>query len=273
MDLEAILALTPEQVAEGILVRRQLLKDLLPMIIQRLEESHDQLVPMVEKATAANRDAQHRVADLRKERDEAHGEARALREEAEVAASVLEADGGMMSLDPKWKKDRLMEQLEEIDKRIETTALDHRRERSMLKERQKLIEGNEEWLKERRSANPEMTAYVDARRRMNRLYKTGNTSHKRVIEAMQKAEPVQERFKELRTERIDTERQLHRARSMLGSAEQAVEYWERRLIDGFGELEPGFEDLLADAARVREGAHSTSALRRDERLARQEEEE
>lgn len=273
MEIDALLELTPEQVAEAVLLRRRLLSEQLPYIIRTLEESADQLGPQLEKATKAHREAQHRIADHKVVRDEAHTEAKALREEAERARSSLEGGGGLVSLDPKWKKDRLIENLQSIDERIETEAYDHRQEAKMLKERQRLVEQNEVWLKERRAENPQMAAYIDARRRMNALYKTGNKAHQRMIEAIKRADPISSRFRLIRKERVDTDRQLHRAKAILGNAERAVEYWERRLQDGFGRMEGDYEDLLEDANRVASGGISTSAIRRDERLSVRGEEE
>jgi hypothetical protein len=118
-----------------------------------------------------------------------------------------------------------------------------------------------------------MSAYVEARGAMTKLYKAGDKEHERVIQAQEKAEPIKKKFLDLRTERRDTERQLHYAKAMLKHSEEAVTYWQRRLSDGFGALEPGYEDLLADATRVGKGGASTSAIRRLERLKQQEEEE
>ncbi len=273
MDIEAVLALTPEQVAASILARRELLKQQLPFIIQTLEESRDQLTPQLEKATAANRDAQHRLKGLRDARNKAHSEAKAFRLQAESARTTLAEDGKMISLDPKWKQDKLLEQLEIIEQKIETTAGDHLVERKLLKQRRAIIAENEAWLKERRKSNPDMASYVEARGAMTKLYKAGDKEHERVIQAQEKAEPIKKKFLDLRTERRDTERQLHQAKAMLKHAEEAVTYWQRRMADGFGALEPGYEDLLADANRVREGGSSTSAIRRKEHLQQQEEEE
>ena len=273
MDIEAVLALTPEQVAGGILARRQLLNQQLPFIIQTLEESRDQLTPQLDKAVASNRDAQHRLKEFRDARNKAQSEAKAFRLQAEAARTTLAEAGKMISLDPKWKQDKLLEQLEKIERKIETTAGDHLIERGLLKQRRTIILANEAWLKERRKSNPEMASYVEARAAMTKLYKAGDKEHERVLQAQEKAEPINKKFLDLRTERRDTERQLHQAKAMMKHSQEAVTYWQRRINDGFGELEPGYEDLLADAARVREGGASTSSIRRRERLKQQEEEE
>ena len=35
----------------------------------------------------------------------------------------------MVNLDPSWKKEKLFDEIEEIEKKIETSALDHKAER------------------------------------------------------------------------------------------------------------------------------------------------
>ena len=41
----------------------------------------------------------------------------------------------MISLDPKWKKMMLLEQIEEIENKIQTSALDHKSERKLLEKK------------------------------------------------------------------------------------------------------------------------------------------
>ena len=172
--------------------------------------------------------------------------------------SLVES-GGMVSLDPDWKKEKLFEELDEIEDSIQTSALDHKAEKKMIDRRKKLIGQNEKWLKERRQMNPEMVDYVDSRREMSHLFKTADKSHRDMIKAVEKAQPLHEKKVAMQAEIRDIRRVLDRAKELLSQSDDAIGHWERRLKDGFGELGLGFTDLLAAKRRVAEGGDSTFA--------------
>jgi hypothetical protein len=52
---------------------------------------------------------------------------------------------------------------------------------------------------------------------------------------------------------------LDRAKELLSQSDQAIEHWQRRLKDGYGELGLGFPDLLRDMIRVQDGGDSSFA--------------
>ena len=99
------------------------------------------------------------VAKLKGERDAAQVEARDLIPKVKEHRDVLVDSGGMVNLDPDWKKEKLLEELDEIEENIQTSALDHKAEKMMIERRKKLIDQNERWLKDRRDSNPEMAEY------------------------------------------------------------------------------------------------------------------
>ena len=116
----------------------------------------------------------------------------------------------MINLDPSWKKEKMFEEIEDIEKKIETSALDHKAERKLLDKRKKLIEENDKWLKQRRDLNPEMVTYIDARREMNSLYRLADKSHRNMLDGVEKAQPQHEKQKKIRDELREIRRQLDR---------------------------------------------------------------
>ena len=169
---------------------------------------------------------------------------------------------GMINLDPSWKKEKMFEEIEDIEKKIQTSALDHKAERKLLDRRKKLIEENDKWLKQRRDLNPEMVTYIDARREMNSLYRLADKSHRNMLDGVEKAQPQHEKQKKIRDELREIRRQLDRARELLSQSDKAVEHWERRLDKGFGELGDGFKDLLSAQRKVAEGGDSSFARKK-----------
>ena len=135
--------------------------------------------------------------------------------------------------------------------------MSHKSEGKLISRRKKLIEENEKWLKERKDANPEMAEYVEARRGMVANFRTSEGAHSKMLEAVKKAQPLYEKKASLQEEIRDVRRQLDRAKELLSQSSRAIEHWERRLKEGFGDIGSGHDDLLADMHRVMSGGASS----------------
>ena len=259
MDPEALLAVTPEELAQALLLRRQVLKEELPNVIRTLEAEEESLEPRVQRIVTSHRSTNDKVSELKKERNSAQKEAGAILGVVRGARDSLAVSGKMVNLDPNWKKEKLLDELEQIEDSIQTSALDHRAEKKLLDRRKKLLEENDRWLKSRRESNPEMATFIDSRSKMNTLYRKADNAHRRMIEIVEKAQPMYEKKVALTAELREIRRQLDRAKELLAQSDHAIAHWERRLKDGFGELGGGFPDLMAANIRVSKGGRSSFA--------------
>jgi len=259
MDPEALLAVTPEELAQALLLRRQVLKEELPNVIRTLEAEEESLEPRVQRIVTSHRSTNDKVSELKKERNSAQKEAGAILGVVRGARDSLAVSGKMVNLDPHWKKEKLLDELEQIEDSIQTSALDHRAEKKLLDRRKKLLEENDRWLKSRRESNPEMATFIDSRSEMNTLYRKADNAHRRMIEIVEKAQPMYEKKVVLTAELREIRRQLDRAKELLAQSDHAIAHWERRLKDGFGELGGGFPDLMAANIRVSKGGRSSFA--------------
>ena len=259
MDTEALLAVTPKEMAQALLMRREVLRDELPNVIRNLEAEEEALEPKVQRTTNSHRLANDQVAQLKERRNIAQKGAAALLKDVKHARDILAEGDGMINLDPNWKKEKLFEELQDIEEKIQTSALDHRAERKMLDRRKKLLEVNEMWLKSRRDANPEMTNYIDSRGEMSSLYQEADKAHREMLEKVEKAQPLHEKKMIMGAELREIRRQLDRAKELLAQSDSAISHWERRMSDGFGELGGGFPDLLATKRTVSKGGRSSFA--------------
>ena len=259
MDTEALLAVTPEEMAQALLIRRQVLKGELPNVIRNLEAEEEALEPKAQRTIKSHRLANDQVAQLKERRNVAQKGAAALLKDVKHARDVLAEGDGMINLDPNWKKEKLFEELQDIEEKIQTSALDHRAERKMLDRRKKLLEANEMWLKSRRDANPEVTNYIDSRGEMSSLYREADKAHREMLEKVEKAQPLHEKKMIMGAELRENRRQLDRAKELLAQSDSAISHWERRMSDGFGELGGGFPDLLATKRTVSKGGRSSFA--------------
>ncbi len=250
MDIPDLLALKPEELVAAIFERRRVLAEILPDIESNMAEDADILAPEVEKLRLARDAESNRVAELKKQRNDAQKEARDLLEKTRALRTGLEEKKGLKNLDPKWAKEKLEEKLLEIEKKIEQEALTLADERRLLAERKELLKKNRDWLEKRREDNPEMADYVDSTKKMSDLFAQADKFHQEMLTYVENNEPIHAEFVQKRNELRNTMRQLERARSLLKQSESAISFWESA---NQGEL----GSLLDAANRVEAGGRST----------------
>jgi len=259
MDAGELMRVGPNELAEKLLRRRVMLKDNLPDVIRNLEAEEDSLSPKVERLRKVFDVANSKVASFKEKRDHCQREARGLIPEVKDIRESLINSGGMIILDPKWKKKKLLEQIEEIENKIQTTALDHKSERKLLEKRRALILENDKWVKDRKDSNPEMSIYLAKNRKMSELFKKADKAHSEMIEAVSKAQPMYKKLSDSSGELKEVKSQLDRARELLSQSDKAIEYWKKRLEVGFGDIGPGYRDLLKARKTVDGGGPSSFA--------------
>ena len=259
MDTNELMSVTPDELASALLNRRILLKDSLPGVIRNLEAEEDSLSPKLDRLKKSFKEANDKVARLKTERDHFQTRACSLIPEVKRIRTKLDESGGMISLDPKWKKMKLLEQLEEIEINIQTSALDHVSERKLIEKRRALISENDKWIRDRKASNPEMTDYLQKSKEMSKLFKKADKLHSSMIGAVSKAQPIYEKLTSASEEIKEIRSQLDRARELLAQSDKAIGYWEKRIENGFGDLGVGFRDLLRGQKNVDEGGSSSFA--------------
>ena len=261
MDISELMRATPDEIASALLKRRMLLKDSLPGVIRNLEAEEEILSPRLDRMKKSFDEANERVAKFKAERDHFQTSAGTLIPDVKRIREKLNESGGMISLDPKWKKMMLLEQIEEIENKIQTSALDHKSERKLLEKRRSLISENDKWIKDRKESNPEMSEYLEKNKEMSKLFKKADRSHSQMIGAVSKAQPLYEKVTSASAEIREIRSQLDRAKELLAQSDKAIEYWEKRIENGFGDLGPGFRDLLKGQKNVELGGISSFAKR------------
>jgi uncharacterized coiled-coil DUF342 family protein len=265
MDTGELMRVEPRELAEKLLKRRIMLKDNLPGVIRNLEAEEESLSPKVDRIRKAFDGANSKVASFKEERGRCQREAGALIPEVKDIRESLINSGGMIILDPEWKKKKLLEQIEEIEDKIQTTALDHKSERKLLEKRRALISENDKWVKDRKDSNPEMSIYLAKNRKMSELFKKADKAHSKMIEAVSKAQPMYKKLSESTGELREVKSQLDRARELLSQSDKAIQYWEKRLEVGFGDNGPGFRDLLKARNTVENGGRSSFAKKKSKK--------
>ena len=257
MNLTDLLALEPEQLAAIILERRRFLAKALPEIEARMAEDADVMAPVVEKLRLARDSGSNKVADLKKRRNEAQQEARDLLQKTRALRTVLEESGGLKNLDPKWAKEKLEDNLQNIEEKIDKEAFSLQDERRLLAERKKLLQKNDAWLEKRRNENPEMSEYIESSRKMQKLFTHADKLHQEMLTHVEKNEPIHSEFIQKRAELRNSMRQVERSRALIKQSDSAIAFWESSLNDGF-------DNLLKNAKQVDSGGKSSIRRRNAE---------
>ncbi len=250
MDTEDLLRITPKEIAESLLIRRTVLKDQLPNIVKNLDNESETLTPKMAKIMEKNNKINIKISEIKKKRDLIQKEAGEIWNEIKETQNIISETGNMINLDPKWKKERMIEELEEIEFNIQTVALDHKAEKKMIDARKNIIKQNELWLKERKASNPEMADFIEKRKKMNSLYRAADKEHKDMIKNVNLGEPIHAKYIAIKNELNDINRQRDRAKQLLKNLDRDTSYWENTILDGF-------ENLMILANKVEEGGKSS----------------
>ncbi|GIR34326.1 MAG: hypothetical protein CM15mP48_0100 [Candidatus Poseidoniales archaeon] len=255
-DVESV-GPTPIEMAKSLLARRIMLKDALPGIIRNLQAEEEAILPKVKRSIDRHEKSNKAVSELKLKRDTLQKEAAPILKDVKSLRTKIDESGGMIRLDPNWAKERLEERLIDIENRIETQALDHKAERKLISIRSSLLKENEKWLQDRRDSNPLMVEYVSKRREMARLFRDADKIHTKMIDLVEKGQPLHQKRQKLEREHTEIRKQLDRAKELESQSEASVAYWENVVKTGFER--GGGADLLQNSMSVKSGGLASFA--------------
>ena len=256
---------TPLQLAESLLARRIMLRDALPGVIRTLQAEEEAILPKLRRSVESNEKSNKEVARLKKERNELRDKARPKLARLQQLRTSIDESGGMITLEPKWAKERLEEKITDIENKIETQALDHKAEGELIAARSQLLKENEMWLQTRRESNPSVVEYIATRKEMSSLFKKADRKHAAMVELSEKGRPVYSKRVALEQEHKEIRKQLDRAMELELQSVASVKYWEEVVKNGF-EKGAG-HDLLQNSRRVEEGGTASFAVKGKSRKA------
>lgn len=250
---------TPLQLAESLLARRVMLRDALPGVIRTLQAEEEAILPKLRRSIDSNEKSNKEVARLKKERNVLRDEARPKLARLKHLRASIDESGGMITLEPKWAKERLEEKITEIENKIETQALDHKAEGSLIAARTQLLKENEMWLQTRKESNPSMVEYIATRKEMSSLFKKADRKHAAMVELSEKGRPTYAKRVTLEQEHKEIRKQLDRAMELETQSEASVKYWQEVVKNGF--KKGAGLDLLQNSRRVEEGGIASFAAK------------
>lgn len=271
MDVNKLLAMTPEEVAKAIIARRHDLSDVLPEVVRSRKEELNHLKPMVDEALSERDKVTSQVATLKEKRNSSQAEAKKLRVKLTALRETLVSEKRLKNPNPAWAKEKLATQLEELEQKLETSALDLNAERKLLRQMKELSRSHDEWVNERIESDPGMKEYQDGWKMFHQLLEDADAAHEELTKLAPASEDHHQKYSDHRDIQKDAQRQHDRAKSLLDSTDEIIKYWNHRIDNGFDDLKDGSGDLMAASRMVAEG--KPSSMPRVEKPEKEEGEE
>lgn len=262
MDANDLLAVSPKLLAQAILHRRERLADLIPEDLDQRRIELMDAEPKAKNAREERNTINTKVANLKKERNDAQKQARVLFEKSnEIRAKLIE-EGGFKNPDPKWAQDKLSENLRKIEEQLETSAGNHKTEGRFINEMKSLIKEHEEWVMDRETSQPLFLEMKKTRNDARKLLDTAQKAHSAMVDLVTENADLHQSFVEWEETRKRARSRTKRLENALSSSQEALEFWKGRIET------TNFDDLLVSSERVRTGGKSTKAIAREEKRAR-----
>ena len=259
MDASDLLAVTPKLLAQAILHRRERLAELIPTDLDLHKNEQLEAEPLAKTAREERDKINAKVANLKRERNDAQKKARTLFEKANEIRESLMSEGGIKNPDPKWAKEKLATRLQNIETQLETSAGTHKTEEKFINEMKSLIREHEEWVEERSASQPLVKEMRDAQRSARKLLDAAQKAHDamgELVEANAERHDSYIRWEEVRRRSTSRAKKLE---SALESSQDALKFWETRLQKN------DFDDLLTNQQRVLSGGPSSKSIARSEK--------
>ncbi|MGY8701784.1 MAG: hypothetical protein ACKVHH_03640 [Candidatus Poseidoniales archaeon] len=256
--------------AKAVLHRREQLLQSLPEQISQLKSELGGTSPVASETGKKRDDVNAKVATLKLERNKYKAEAFDLIRRSKELRELLISEGRLKNPDPKWAKDKLVEQIALMEQDFETKAGDHKSERKFLRTIRELTSKHQEEVKARIASNPELGELNEMQSKIKPLFEAAEKAHDAMGELVGESDELHTSWTSVVEEQRILHARLFRAESAFENSVKATEYWEKRLKDGFGDLGvAGFQDLYAAANNIKEGGMSSIAVRRNVKLQRE----
>ena len=255
MTPEELLGVTPALLAKSILHRRERLAEVIPEQLDARQEELLAAEPLARAAKEKRDGINTKVASLKKERADAQTKARALFKRAGALRDQLQASGGIKDPDPKWAKEKLDSKLQSLEQELETNAGNHKTEQKYIQEMKSLIRQHDEWVAQRASSQEGLTEMDASFKEAKALLETAQKAHDAILELASENEYFHTTYVEHEAHRRRADGRTKRLAEALDSSQRVIEHWQKIIDDGF-------DRLLSNATKVKQGGVSSSVRNR-----------
>lgn len=255
MGPEELLEMTPALLAKSILHRRERLAETIPEQLDARQEELRAAEPLARGAKEQRDALNAKVANLKKERNEARKVAQRLFKEAGDLRDSLSSSGGVKVANPEWAKTKLDEKLKSLEHELETNSGNHKTEQKFIEEMKSLIRKHEEWVEKRTDNQKEYVQmkekYSDARKQLV----VAEKAHQALLDHASENEFFHNSYLEQEAHRRRADSRTKRLAQALDSSQRGIEHWQKH-------IDEGFDALLENARRVENGEQSSVARKK-----------
>ena len=255
MGPEELLEMTPALLAKSILHRRERLAETIPEQLDARQEELRAAEPLARGAKEQRDALNAKVANLKKERNEARKVAQKMFKEAGDLRDSLSSSGGVKVANPEWAKTKLDEKLKSLEHELETNSGNHKTEQKFIEEMKSLIRKHEEWVEKRTDNQKEYVQmkekYSDARKQLV----VAEKAHQALLDHASENEFFHNSYLEQEAHRRRADSRTKRLAQALASSQRGIEPWQKH-------IDEGFDALLENARRVENGEQSSVARKK-----------
>ena len=258
MDPATLLSMPPELLAKAVLHRREQLLQSLPSRLEELREELKSIVPVASESVNKRNELDEKVALLKNERNENKVKAFELINRSKELREQLLEEGRLKNPDPKWAKDKLMEEISSMEEVFQTTAGDHKAEQKFLRKVKGMMAEHQAGVDARIKANPELQELNEIQSRIKPLFDAAEKAHDAMLELVAERAPYHDSWRKQSSLEQSLISQIRTIEEVLATSSKAEGYWKNC-------LENGFTGLGSAAEEIRKGGLSSIAKRRKNR--------
>lgn len=260
MGPEELLEMTPALLAKSILHRRERLAETIPEQLDARQEELRAAEPLARGAKEQRDALNAKVANLKKERNNAHKVAQKLFKEAGDLRDELSSSGGVKVANPEWAKAKLDEKLQSLEHELETNSGNHKTEQKFIEEMKSLIRKHEEWVEKRTDNQDEYLQMKEKYSNARKQLVIAEKAHQALLTHASENEYFQNSYLEQEAHRQRATSRTKRLANALDSSQRGIEHWQKHINEGFG-------TLLENAKRVENGEPSSAARNKRQRVS------
>jgi len=258
MDPATLLSMPPELLAKAVLHRREQLLQSLPSHLEELRVELNSIAPVASESGKKRDDVNDKVALLKQDRNDNKVKAFELINRSKELRERLLTEGRLKNPDPKWAKDKLMEDISSMEEVFQTTAGDHKAERKFLRKVKEMMAEHQAGVEARIKANPELQELNDIQALIKPHFDAAEKAHDTMLELVGESGDLHESWMKESTLEGSLKSQIHTIEQVLATSSKAEEYWKNCLENGFGGLGSAAEEIS-------KGGLSSIAKRRKQR--------
>lgn len=255
MEPSTLLSMTPELLAKAVLHRREQLLERLPSRLENMRSELNTISPSVEKSEKSRNQLNNKVSSLKEERNANKVKAFDLIRKSKELREKLLSEGRLKNPDPKWVKDKMMEDIAKMEEDFQTTAGDHKSEQKFLRRIKEMMSKHDAEVASRIKQNPEMQELHGMQKQIKALFAAAEKAHEAMIILVEESGVYHASLVSHSSLEDNLKSKIHNLEQIIENSSRAEEYWKRV-------LEQGTENLSQAAEEIRNGGLSSIAKRR-----------